>query len=203
MPIVALSRNHTADVEMNTKAPIATMPMICGINCAVPPPMNRPALTAAAAGQTVGSANSPTHSVPKMPFTRWTDVAPTGSSSFILSKKSTANTTSTPAMRPMRRALPMPTKAHGAVIATRPARPPLSVMLRSGLPPMNQIVMSALIDAAAAAVLVVTAIWPIEAQSAAIVEPGLNPNQPNQRTNTPIVAEVMLWPGIGIALPSL
>ena len=38
---------------------------------------------------------------------------------------------------------------------------------------------------------------------AAMVEPGLNPNQPSQRISTPSAAEVMLWPGIGWTLPSL
>ena len=57
--------------------------------------------------------------------------------------------------------------------------------------------------AAAAAVLVVTAISAMASASAAIVLPGLKPNQPNQRTKQPIVAAVMLWPGIALTLPSL
>src|SRR3990170_5574658 len=43
----------------------------------------------------------------------------------------------------------------------------------------------------------------MEPQSSAIVEPGLNPNQPNHNTNTPMVAEVRLWPGIGLTWPAL
>ena len=34
------------------------------------------------------------------------------------------------------------------------------------------------------------------------VEPGLKPNQPNQRISVPRTANGMLWPGIGFARPS-
>ena len=51
-------------------------------------------------------AKSPTQMVPKTPQTRCTESAPTGSSSFTLSKNSTANTTITPAIRPMMTELP-------------------------------------------------------------------------------------------------
>ena len=145
-------------------------------------------------GETVGFAKSPTASVPNTPFTRCTEVAPTGSSMCIRSKNSTAKTTRMPAMTPMMNELPILTNAQGAVMATRPANPPFRVMLRSGLPPMNHIINSALMDAVAAAVFVVTAMCAIDAQSAAIVEPGLNPNQPNHSTKTPIVADVILCP---------
>ena len=97
----------------------------------------------------------------------------------------------------------MLTKAHGAVIATKPANAPLRIMLRSGLPKSSQAVIDAEIAAAAPAVLVATAIRPIAPASAAIVLPGLKPNQPNHNTKTPIVAEVMLCPGIGRTFPSL
>src|SRR3990172_9919546 len=109
----------------------------------------------------------------------------------------------TPASIPIRNALDMLTKAHGAVMGTNPAKPPLRVMLRSGLPDMNHIASMALIDAVAAAMLVVAAMWPMEPQSRAMVEPGLNPNQPNQSTKTPMVADVRLWPGIGLTFPAL
>ncbi len=78
--------------------------------------------------------------------------------------------------------LPTLTKAQGAVIATRPARQPLRVMERSGLPRIHQATSVALKVAAAAAVLVVMAIRAMAFQSAAMVLPGLNPNQPNHRT---------------------
>src|SRR5437870_6491845 len=173
------------------------------MNCVIPPPVSRPGFAAAAAGQTVGFANNPKQSVPNTPFTKWTEVAPTGSSTWTRSKKNTARTTRIPAMTPMMKELATLTKAHGAVIATRPANPPFNVMLRSGFPATIHIIKNALIDAVAAAVFDVTAIWAIEAQSAAIVDPGLKPNHPNHSTNTPIVADVKLCPWIGCVLPSL
>ncbi len=77
--------------------------------------------------------------------------------------------------------LGMLTKAQGAVIATKPANAPLKIMIRSGLPKSSHAVTEAEIAAAAAAVLVATAIRPMAPASAAIVLPGLNPNQPNHR----------------------
>src|SRR5262245_19926204 len=100
----------------------------------------------------------------------------------------TARTTSTPAMEPIKSDAPTVTNAHGAVIATRPARQPLSVIPRSGLPSKSQQVSVAVSVAAAAAVFVVTAISAIALGSAAIVLPGLKPNQPNHSTKQPIVA---------------
>src|SRR3990172_13005342 len=128
---------------------------------------------------------------------------PTGSSILILSKNRTESTTSTPATSPMTSELGTLTKAHGAVIATRPARAPLRIIVRSGLPNRSQAVIDAAIAAVAAAVLVATAIRPIAPASAAIVLPGLKPNQPNHSTKTPSVANAMLWPGSGSTLPSL
>ncbi len=91
-------------------------------------------------------------------------------------------------MVPMTSEEPTLTKAHGAVMATRPARQPLMVMPRSGLPSHSHDSMVALMVAAAAAVLVVTATWAMATGSAAMVDPGLNPNQPNQSTRAPMVA---------------
>ena len=50
---------------------------------------------------------------------------------------------------------------------------------------------------AAAAKLVLTKIRAMDL-SAVVVEPGLNPNQPSHRMNTPRAASGMLWPGIGL-----
>ena len=36
-----------------------------------------------------------------------------------------------------------------------------------------------------------------------MVEPGLKPNQPSHRTNRPMTARDMLWPGMARGLPSL
>ena len=87
-------------------------------------------------------------------------------------------------------------------MATRPARQPLSVMPISGLPSKSQQVSVAVSVAAAAAMLVVTAISAMATGSTPIVLPGLNPNQPNHRIKQPIVAAVMLWPGMALTLPS-
>ena len=43
---------------------------------------------------------------------------------------------------------------------------------------------------------------PTPPKSTLSVEPGLNPNQPNQRMITPSVVKAMLWPGIAFGLPS-
>src|SRR5688572_21783347 len=97
------------------------------------------------------------------------------------SKKSTDATTKTPAMAPIISELPTLTKAQDAVMATKPARAPLMIIVRSGLPIMNQAVRVAVKAAMDAAILVVTAMRAMSAKEAAIVLPGLNPNQPNHR----------------------
>ena len=119
-------------------------------------------------------------------------MAPTGSSTLMRSKKSTAPTTNTPAMAPITTELPTLTKAHGAVMATRPARAPLMIIVRSGLPIMSHAARVAVNAAVAAAVLVVTAMRAISAKEAAIVLPGLNPNHPNHRMRPPAVAVLRL-----------
>src|SRR4051812_8181361 len=93
------------------------------------------------------------------------------------------------------------TNAQGAVIATSPASVPLTIMDRSGLPSSNQAVIVEVKVAMTAAMFVVTAMWPMETGSSAIVLPGLKPNQPNQRTSAPIQTEVMLCPGIALTWP--
>ena len=47
-----------------------------------------------------------------------------------------------------------------------------------------------------AAVFVVMKMCEIAFGSAAIVEPGLNPNQPSHSTKQPMTPDVMLWAGI-------
>ena len=121
-----------------------------------------------------------------------------------LSKNNTANTTRTPEIRPIIKDEPTLTNAHGAVIATKPAKEPFTIMDKSGLPNTSHAVMVELRIAAAAAVLVVTAMCAIALPSpTAIVEPGLNPNQPNHSTSAPSVTVDMLCPKIGFAEPSL
>ncbi len=62
-------------------------------------------------------------------------MAPTGSSILnFFSTKKMLSITSTPAMQPITAAAHGDTKAHGAVMATRPASMPLAIMPGSGLP---------------------------------------------------------------------
>src|SRR5688572_33437130 len=84
-------------------------------------------------------------------------------------------------MSPMMSELGMLTNAQPAVMATNPANAPLRIIDRSGLPSSIHAVSEAEIAAAAPAVFVATAIRPIAPASAAIVLPGLNPNQPNHK----------------------
>src|SRR3990172_8439674 len=104
-------------------------------------------------------------------------------------------------MIPMTSEAPTLTTLQGAVIATSPARVPLMIMLRSGLPSKSHAATVAERHPAAAAMLVLSAIEAIAGGSTAIVLPGLNPNQPSQRIRQPRVADVMLCPGIGFTLP--
>ena len=69
-----------------------------------------------------------------MPPTPWTEIAPTGSSMPLRSKKNTDSTTMTPATLPISAAAQGCTNAHGAVIATSPASMPFAIMPGSGLP---------------------------------------------------------------------
>ncbi len=144
----------------------------------------------------------PAARVPQAPQTPCTEMAPTGSSIRILSKNSTEKTTSTPAMAPMMMALPGVTLAHRLVMATSPARAPLRLMPISGLPNLIQEANMARMQPAAAARLVLTKIMAMSLL-AAVVEPGLNPNQPSHRMKTPRAASGMLCPRMGLTLPSL
>ena len=65
----------------------------------MPPPLKRPLPVAAPV--ILSTANRPTQMVPKTPLKRWTGTAPTGSSIFSLSSSFTAQTTISPASRPM------------------------------------------------------------------------------------------------------
>ena len=69
-----------------------------------------------------------------MPQTPWTAIAPTGSSMPLRSRKNTASIARTAAIAPMTAAAHGDTKAQGAVIATRPASMPFTIMPGSGLP---------------------------------------------------------------------
>ena len=93
------------------------------------------------------------------------------------------------------------TASQPAVIATRPARQPLSAIeksmrLSSAMPET----IAARMPAAAASV-VFTSTRETTCGSALRAEAPLKPNQPNQSRNTPIVASGMLWPMIAMGFP--
>ena len=81
----------------------------------------------------------PVAMTPHRPLTPWTEIAPTGSSTLRRSKNATATQTRTPATAPMKLAAMGPTKPEGAVIATRPASMPLTIMPGFGLPSVHQV----------------------------------------------------------------
>src|SRR3989442_1847580 len=108
-------------------------------------------------------------------------MAPIGSSIFILSQNRTLQMTSTPATAPIRNADHGVTKAHGAVIATRPASIPLHIIEGSGLPKTIHMYRHEAIAPAAEASIVLTAMMPMRLSEAARDEPALKPNQPNAR----------------------
>src|SRR5690348_16231188 len=98
-----------------------------------------------------------------------------------LSLNSTPTQTTTPARRPMIIAEDGPTKAQGAVIATRPASIPLQAIEMSGLPNLKYQKIIAEVAPAIAARLVLIATTEIRRSVAPSVEPGLKPIQPNSR----------------------
>ena len=111
-----------------------------------------------------------------------------------------------PATRPIKNAPTGVTQSHPAVIATSPARAALKVMDTSGFPYRSQVKIIAAQVATAAAILVLNMTRDASSISASVlmatVEPPLNPNQQNQRMNTPRAQAVMLCPGIARAFPS-
>ena len=97
------------------------------------------------------------------------------------------------------------TNAHAAVIATSAPIAPFSIIERSGFLITIHEVTIAPNTPAAAARFVLSATYakkPTPPKSTESVEPGLNPNQPNQRIKTPSVVNAMLCPGIGWGFPS-
>src|SRR5262245_40564557 len=131
-------------------------------------------------------------------------MAPTGSSTFrVRSTYSTLRQTRTPATAPMTNAQNEETNAQGAVMATSPASMPLIIMLMSGLPYLLHMQNIATIAPEAEASIVLTAITEMRRSAPASVLPGLKPNQPNARMKHPSAAMGMLWPGIGLGVPSL
>ena len=142
--------------EPKTIPAMSATPMSCGPSWSIPPPMKRPRLATAAEGATVGSAKSPTAIVPNTPFTRCTDVAPDRVVDPDLVEEHDRRDDQEAGDEPDDERLFTLTNAQGAVMATRPARQPLSVMPRSGLTSSQAAIVEEIVPAAAA-MLVVTA----------------------------------------------
>src|SRR5215472_9799797 len=103
-------------------------------------------------------------------------MAPTGSSIRCLSKKNTDSTTRTPAISPSQNAPPALTKAHGHVIATKPANMPLHIIEGSGfLVRTHHIQRVAPKAPEAEASIVFTATTEMRRSVPARLEPGLKP----------------------------
>jgi hypothetical protein len=151
----------------------------------------------------VPSANRPTASKPHAPHMPCTEIAPHGSSTrAFLSKNSTLQHTSAPAMIPMTTEAQGATNAHGAVMATRPASIPLHVIEMSGLPHFQLVQHIAITAPADADSSVFTATMPMRRSVAPKVEPGLKPIHPKVRTSVPITTYPKLCPGKARTEPS-
>ena len=157
-------------------------------------------MSSAAYAKPPSTANTPVSIVPIAPHTPWTPIAPTGSSIFnFWSINSIATTTAIPATIPIIQAPTGFTTAQPAVIATRPASEPFSVIETSGFLYFTQVNIIVVTVAAAAAIFVVTNTLPasiiLSSPVIETVEHPLNPNQQNHNINTPRAPTVMLWPG--------
>ena len=118
------------------------------------------------------------------------------------SKNHTDSTTMAAAMLPMSAAAQGCTKAHGAVMATRPASMPLAIMPGSGLPLRIHTQNMAMVAPKAAAIAVLAATTVNLRSVAAKVDAALKPNQPNKRMNVPSIAIGMWWPARVRGFPS-
>ena len=99
------------------------------------------------------------------------------------------------------------TKSHPAVIPTNPANIPFNVNDREGFLYLTHPTIRENKPPVHAAKLVVRNTCEMAilfaSPQAANCEPGLNPNQPNHKINTPNAAKVKLWPGIAFDFLSL
>src|ERR1700688_5122177 len=100
-----------------------------------------------------------------------------------------------PARTPMTTEEVGDTKAHGAVIATRPASIPLHAMVISGLPNHKYQSSIAAAEPATAAKFVFTATTEMRRSVAPRVDPGLNPIHPKSRMNVPLTTYTILCAG--------
>src|SRR5260221_2560992 len=116
-------------------------------------------------------------------------MAQTRSQIRIFSKKTPVSTTRPPARAPKIEPPPALTKAHGQVIATKPANMPLHIMDGSGFLVLTHHIQS--VDASAPvaeASMGLTATTLMRKSGPARVDPGLNPNQPKARMNEASIA---------------
>src|SRR5258708_2732001 len=173
MPTPARRIHQARNVNVNVAAPTAAMPTTWVTVRANPPPQKRP----------TSVAKKPTLSVPKIPPTRCTLTAPTGSSTLIFAKNSTEQIVSGPARSPMTTAPVTPTALQAAVMATSPVSVPLRIRLRSGFPRSAHATIVAATQAAAPDMLVFSAIRAIASGSAGIVLPALKANRGTKRTD--------------------
>src|SRR5690554_4445353 len=106
---------------------------------------------------------------------------------------------------PIMTAPPGVTISHPAVMATKPANAPFRDKPNEGrLYRIQDITMAVTVPAAADRFVVTKIDATAEMFSkplAASCEPGLKPNHPNHRINTPNAPIVKLWPGIAFRLP--
>ena len=106
----------------------------------------------------------------------------------------------TPQIAPIKAAPTGDTRSHPAVMPTKPASTPFNVSDKEGFLYLNQATIREKNPPVQAARLVVRNTCEIAVRlpspAAASWEPGLNPNQPNHRMNTPRQAIVRLCTGM-------
>ncbi len=173
-------------LETNTQTKMVAAPMIC-------------------AEKLASEFVKGTASRPQRPTTPCTEIAPTGSSILTLSIKTIENTTITPPTAPIMVAINGVGVSGPAVIATRPAKAPFKIMVKSALPNSNLATTKAAITPPAAAAFVfrntIATALALAISPNFNTEPPLKPNQPIHRMNVPKVANGRFAPGIGRTSP--
>src|SRR5437763_9790497 len=166
------------------KTPTQTRPIACTESCLNDPVYTRPPVPVARFLARRGTAKSPQARVPQTPDMPWTATAPIGSSMPIFSTQMTPKTAMKPDPTPMTTPAQAATKPQAALLATRAPSAPFSIIEMSGFPSLSQAMTMPVTAPAAAAMFVVRATYakkPMPPKSTESVEPGLKPNQPNQR----------------------
>ena len=107
-----------------------------------------------------------------------------------------------PLITPIIIALHSETYAHPAVIATKPDKTPLIVILGSALPNLFKVIKRATVPPLAADNIVLMAIGARDALEASYVLPALKANQPNHKINAPDEANGILLGANTFVLPS-